>query len=166
MISNRVYNRSSDLSQVTPVCYFHQILHKAEYKAQKMSLRLHVNAPVTVKSKDNFAILHSLILSTLSITLIPSLLDYCYSACDTELIITPLIQKYQRKEQPKISCFKENGQLREIVLDTKQTLFAVHETYSWEYDTMFSEEMLTFRIMSLRDSMAFTCSVVVFISIC
>jgi len=29
-------------------------------------------------------------------------------------------------------------------MGTKQTLFAVHETYSGEYDTIFSDEMLTF----------------------
>lgn len=133
----------------------------AQYRIQriKKSLRQHVNAPVTVRQRANFAKLCSFILSTLSITFTPSLLDYC---------ILPVIQNlpYQRREELKISCLKNKGPLRQIVMDTKQTLFAVHETYSGEYDTIFSDEMLTFWIISLTDSMAFTCSVVVFIRIC
>jgi len=52
---------------------------------------------------------------------------------------------YHRKEKLKISCLKKiKGQLRQIVMDTKQTLLAVQETYSEEKDTIFSDEMLTF----------------------
>lgn len=74
----------------------------AQYRIQriKKSLRQHVNTPVTVRQRANCAILCSFILSTLSITFIPSLLDYC---------ILPVIQNlpYQRREELKISCLKK-----------------------------------------------------------
>jgi hypothetical protein len=83
-----------------------------------------------------------------------------YFASEIELIIKICTEMSENHKKTDFSL------LTKVVTDTEQTLFAVHEMYSGEYDTISSSEKLTLRIISLTDSMAFTCSVVVFIRIC